>query len=80
MEFMKDKPDNYYELSITDPPYGVGADCGIGGNNKGKVKKYNQRWDNSIPNELYFEELKRVSKNQIIWGVNYFNNLQGVRS
>jgi site-specific DNA-methyltransferase (adenine-specific) len=79
MKFMADKPDNHYDLAIVDPPYGIGADIGIGGDNKGKVKKYKSRWDDNIPNDKYFKELKRVSKNQIIWGVNYYNNLQGGR-
>lgn len=56
MELMKRYPDNYFDLAIVDPPYGINlAD-----------------WDKETPNKEYFNELKRVSKNQIIWGGNYF--------
>jgi site-specific DNA-methyltransferase (adenine-specific) len=65
MELMARYPDNYFELAIVDPPYGIGFD------NKIRDKK-SKSWDNEIPNDNYFIELKRVSKNQIIWGGNYF--------
>jgi site-specific DNA-methyltransferase (adenine-specific) len=75
MEFMKDIPDNYYELAIVDPPYGIGID-GQKECKKGKKsdRKYHKTkgWDSSIPSEKYFDELFRISKNQIIWGANYF--------
>ena len=57
MEFMKGIEDNHFELAITDPPYGIDI----------------AKWDKSIPTDEYFKELFRVSKNQIIWGGNYFN-------
>lgn len=70
MKFMRDVPDKYYELAIVDPPYGIGA---------AKEKPHNgwadwgiKQWDNESPNNEYFTELKRVSKNQIIWGANHF--------
>jgi site-specific DNA-methyltransferase (adenine-specific) len=69
---MRDIPDGYYELAIVDPPYGLGNSVV---NSGGRFKRYhnkNGNWDNSIPNDEYFEELFRVSKNQIIWGGNYF--------
>ena len=72
MEAMKEMPDNYFELAIVDPPYGLG-DAVV--NSGGRFKKYknkNGNWDNKPPNEKYFKELIRVSKNQIIWGGNYF--------
>lgn len=83
MEFMKDIPDKYYELAIVDPPYGIGFDGnttvkGKGGkadtfsNTQHHIKK---EWDNERPNQSYFQELQRVSKNQIIWGGNYFADL-----
>ena len=68
MEFMKDKPDNYYDLAIVDPPYGIGISS-----NPVRQKHSKKSWDNSIPSTDYFNELFRVSKNQIIWGGNYFN-------
>lgn len=83
IEFMKTKPDNYYDLAIVDPPYGIDADVKNNTDKKqskksaSKSKKYgDQSWDNCIPTEEYFAELKRVSKRQIIWGANFFN-LQG---
>ena len=69
MEYMKDIPDKYYDLAVVDPPYGIGI------TQSGRLKKYNSEntsWDNSIPNKDYFDELFRISKNQIIWGANYF--------
>ena len=83
IEFMKTKPDNYYDLAIVDPPYGIDADVKNNTDKKqskksaSKSKKYgDQSWDSCIPTEEYFTELKRVSKKQIIWGANFFN-LQG---
>ena len=78
MAFMKDIPDNYYELAIVDPPYGIGIDgqkatVNIVRNPKQNRKEHiNKGWDSSAPNKDYFIELQRVSKNQIIWGANYF--------
>ena len=76
MDGMKDIPDKYFELAIVDPPYGIGMDgqkeCFCKNpnyNRKGHVKK---SWDNERPTQKYFDELYRVSKNQIIWGANYF--------
>jgi len=74
MELMKRYPDNYFDLAIVDPPYGIGMDKNRN-NQEGKYrfKKYhNTNWDNQSPNKEYFEELFRVSKNQIIWGANHF--------
>ena len=76
MELLRQTPDNYYSLSIVDPPYGLGsklAHAGSGKNAQSKFSKefHSKSWDNSIPNEEYFNELKRVSKNYIVWGGNY---------
>ena len=72
MEFMKDKPDNYYNLAIVDPPYGIGDFS----NKKTSKKKYNKEykitWNESAPTEKYFIELKRVSKNHIIFGFQFY--------
>lgn len=77
MEFMKGVPDKYYELAIIDPPYGMkehGAQNGGAGTLKHRV--YNNgcidRWD-TTPSKEYFDELFRVSVEQIIWGGNYFD-------
>jgi site-specific DNA-methyltransferase (adenine-specific) len=76
MLLMARYPDNYFDLAIVDPPYGLGIDGqkkSINKNPKHNRKEHSQkRWDNSIPDLEYFNELKRVSKNQIIWGANYF--------
>lgn len=76
MELMARYPDKYFELAIVDPPYGIGIDGqkkSINKNPKHNRKEHTKKeWDKSIPEEEYFEELFRVSKNQIIWGGNYF--------
>ena len=82
MDFMAEIPDNHYDLAIVDPPYGikVGIDGKVGIDKCAPCKQYKPvKWDNNIPGEKYFLEVKRVSRNQIIWGVNYFPNLLGGR-
>ena len=73
MEFMKDKPDNYYDLAIVDPPYGIGNWVQTTGNVRGKPVD----WNNSTPSVEYFLELNRVSAERIIWGANYYNCFNG---
>lgn len=79
MEYMATVPDKYFDLAIVDPPYGIDAanmTMGKGSaNDTGKHKPKN--WDKSIPPKGYFDELKRCSKNQIIWGGNYFLDYLG---
>ncbi len=81
MEVMSEYPDKYFDLAIVDPPYGIGEDgnktvYGKAGkadtfiNRQDKFEK--KQWDISKPSIEYFNELKRVSINQIIWGGNYF--------
>ena len=76
MDLMREKPDNYYDLAIVDPPYGInrgGQGETFTKNPKHKRKEHKQKeWDNKRPNGEYFAELQRISKNQIIWGANYF--------
>jgi len=67
IEFMKTKPDNHYDLAIVDPPYGIGVT-----KNKRLNNNSDNDWDSKIPEPEYFEQLFRISKNQIIWGGNYF--------
>lgn len=67
MEGMKQFPDKYFELAIVDPPYGIGYEDG--GQYYTGIK--GKKWDKP-PDDTYFKELFRVSKNQIIWGGNYF--------
>lgn len=73
MALMARYPDNYFDLAIVDPPYGIGFDGEVESMVKGKGKGYTRKdWDNSAPDKEYFDELIRVSKNQIIWGANHF--------
>ena len=74
MLLMARYPDNYFDLAIVDPPYGININESIGrykGQKHSGQKKVT--WDNEIPTKDYFNELFRVSVNQIIWGGNYFN-------
>lgn len=68
MDYLPQFPDKYFELAIVDPPYGIHIE------KSGRLKKYNTNnvWDDKPPDQEYFKELFRVSKNQIIWGGNYF--------
>jgi site-specific DNA-methyltransferase (adenine-specific) len=67
--------DNHFDLAIVDPPYGIEINMNMG-RKKGQKKRHTEKdWDNSIPEDIYFKELFRVSKNQIIWGGNYFADL-----
>ena len=72
MEAMKEIPDKYFDLAIVDPPYGINVNQMEMGGRK-TVKPTSKKWDNNIPKDEYFNELFRVSKEQIIWGGNYFN-------
>lgn len=71
LEAMKEMPDEYYDLALCDPPYGIGAACMKRGNSAIQPDK-TKKWDSAIPTQDYFNELFRVSKNQVIWGGNYF--------
>lgn len=77
MEYMATLPDKSFDLAIVDPPYGIGVD-GQAEHYDYKNPKHSRKhhvqksWDKQIPPLEYFEELQRVSKNQIIWGANYF--------
>lgn len=81
MELMARYTDNHFDLAIVDPPYGIGDK--FKGGKSGKMnfnEVVDKGWDISPPKKEYFKELKRVSKNQIIWGGNYFfDNLQSSR-
>lgn len=97
MELMRRYPDQYFDIAVVDPPYGInmghtfgvgrgGYDRAFGGQNTGlrscqerknKAKFYHTFDDSAAPDEKYFDELKRVSKAQIIWGGNYFLDYLG---
>lgn len=84
MQGMKEFPDKYFDLAIVDPPYGRKEH---GGRNRSRYVRQkngskifvkdgqyeNRKWDSEPPSEDYFNELMRVSKNQIIFGCNYFD-------
>ena len=73
LEAMKEMSDNQFDLAIVDPPYGIGIDKAMNAN-KGKkgFKIYkDSNWDKKTPSQEYFNELFRISKNQIVWGANY---------
>src|SRR6056297_1792497 len=75
MTLMARYPDNYFELAIVDPPYGVQyarGKNGYGNTTKNLPKLTDVDWDKSIPTDEYWQELFRVSKYQIVWGGNYF--------
>ena len=70
MEVMKQFKDKEFDLAIVDPPYGINFSNTHTG--KGWIVRDNKTWDSKRPNKTYFDELFRISKNQIIWGGNYF--------
>lgn len=68
VDFMKEMPDKYFDLACADPPYGIGISS-----NPVRQAHERKRWDCSVPDKEFFDQLFRISKNQIIWGGNYFN-------
>ena len=77
MDIMRDLPDKAFDLAIVDPPYGIDWMSHVESPNKDKNwKKWQYKdWDKQVPDQEYFSELFRISKNQIIWGGNYFADL-----
>jgi len=83
LHYLKQCEDKQFDLAIVDPPYGIGFDghdqiIGKKGKNKGfsKKKLYSiKEWDKDRPSKEFFTELQRISKNQIVWGGNYFADL-----
>lgn len=67
MEYMKGCEDNAFDLAIVDPPYGIGISS-----NPVRQLHDKKEWDSATPDKDYFDELSRISNNQIIWGGNYF--------
>lgn len=78
MDLMARYADNYFDLAIVDPPYGIDGNSHRQNKSRGKLAKstdyHNALWDQEVPDDNYFKELMRVSKHQIIWGINYFSN------
>lgn len=77
LDFMRELPDKCVDLVLTDPPYGIGASGKHMRNGTSKLKKEyytdDKKWDEFVPDKSYFDEISRISKNQIIWGGNYFS-------
>ena len=75
MELMARYSDNYFDLAIVDPPYGIGFSSKKQSNfGKGGINHEYKGWDEEIPKAEYWEQLFRVSKNQIVWGANYMTD------
>lgn len=80
MEAMKRFPDKFFDLAVVDPPYGGVTQGGYmsnkmsGGVSKNRNDYHLSLWKCAAPDNDYFEELKRTSKNQIIWGGNYYSS------
>lgn len=79
IEYMRTLPDDAFSLAIVDPPYALGSarwratyDGKVHGASFAKRGDYHVNWDDSAPDREYFEQLQRVSRNQIIWGANHF--------
>lgn len=79
LDYMKSLPDKFFELVVADPPYGINASKMTMGS--GKNKRWTKKdWDGAVPSDDVFREIIRVSKNQIIWGGNYFGFLPPTKS
>lgn len=70
---MKETPDKFYDLAIVDPPYGINESKRANYHPNASTNYKPKKWDNNVPNSDYWIDLFRVSKNQIIWGGNYFD-------
>lgn len=83
LDFMREWPDRHFDLVLTDPPYGIdyggrlkGKGDGHGGADKNGWKDYGApNWDKERPGREFFDEMRRVSKHQVIWGGNYFADM-----
>lgn len=72
MDLMKRYEDDFFDLAIVDPPYGINAEQGTNRASRKQFADKKAGWDSKPPNQDYYKELFRVSKNQIIWGANHF--------
>lgn len=72
LEYMRTLPDKAFDLAIADPPYGIGATKMNLGNGHRMIYRGETDWDSKAPDSKWFDELRRISKNQIIWGANHF--------
>ena len=76
LDLMKTLPDDYFDLVITDPPYGINADKGVGGfgSSPETARKYKDDWDNQTPSQEVFNEILRIGKKVFIFGGNFFTD------
>ena len=74
MDLIARYEDNHFDLAIVDPPYGIGAENHAGNKDNGWTQWDKKDWDKNIPTAKYWEQLFRVSKNQIVWGGNYMTD------
>lgn len=72
VEGMKQYTDNHFDLAIVDPPYGINAEQGTNRASRKMFKDKKYGWDSTPPRSCYYNQLFRISKNQIIWGANHF--------
>ena len=80
MEAMRNTPDKYFDLAVVDPPYGINVNMNAGRKKDTRSKKRTvKKWDSETPTAEYFEQLFRISKNQIIWGANYMTQYLPVK-
>lgn len=79
MEVMARYADKHFDLAVVDPPYGIGVGIfkPVGG--RGEDNRDTKGWDENQPTEEYWISLYRISKEQIVWGANYFNRFNGMR-
>ena len=73
LQAMKQMNHNQFSIAICDPPFGIGNFVQSSGNKRGESVE----WNNEIPSEEYFAELRRISKNRIVFGANYYNCFEG---
>jgi len=76
LEGMQELADDSVDLILTDPPYGINADKGVGGfgSSPNSAKKYDDNWDNQAPTKELFDEILRVGKKIIVFGGNFFTD------
>lgn len=74
MAAMAEFPDKFFDLAVVDPPYGIGEanEARMASRHHSQKKYKGKEWDKDAPPIAYFDELRRVSKNQIVWGANHF--------
>lgn len=80
IEFMRTMPDKKFDLAIADPPYGISVGKMTLGNGKRKIYRGGNNWDDNAPGKKFFDELRRISQNQIVFGANHFIDRMPINS